>query len=111
PIDRHYKIALRKIGLKGIIPNKRYCLSSRLICETCSMRTKCLYYISREKLGKYNGVFQSISYIHGRILGICKETIKIGELEKSLLGDYRKLCGIIDNDYEEITSKIKKNIT
>ena len=107
PIDRHYKLALRKIGLKGIIPSKKYCLLSRLHCETCSMRSRCLYYVSRELLGKYNGVFQSISYIHGRISSICNGATKIEDLEHHILGDLRKLCKAINNDYKEIICKIK----
>ncbi len=111
PIDRHYKLALRRIGLKGIIPSKKHCLLSKLRCETCSMRSRCLYYMSRKLLGKYNGVFQSISYIYGRISSICSGAIKIEELEHHILKDLEKLCKVINKNYEEITYKIKKEIT
>ncbi len=111
PIDRHYKLALRKIGLKGTIPSKKHCLLSKLRCEACPMRLRCLYYISRKLLGKYNGVFQSISYIHGRISNICSGAIKIEGLEHRILKDLEKLCKTINKNYEEITYKIKVEIT
>ncbi len=111
PIDRHYKQTLRKIGLKGIIPSKKQCLLFKLRCETCSMRLRCLYYVSRKLLGKYNGVFQSISYIHGRITSICRGTGKLKDLEYHILRDHEKLCSTINKNFEEITCKIKVEIT
>lgn len=67
PIDRYYRAFISKTGLTGAIPSKNKCIENKFKCSVCSYRDQCLYNILRNKLREYNGLLQSLIYIHGRL--------------------------------------------
>lgn len=101
PIDRHYVSLLDRVGLKGKIPSKNYCLKNKLNCRKCKLSGKCLYSIVYNRFGVFNGIIQSINYVYSRLKRIIDNRSRISHLEEKLLSsNLDKYLSFID-EYEK----------
>ena len=65
PVDRHLIRYLKLIGYEDVIPPvKRYCI--RYQCSKCIIRSRCGYYILRDKFNLMSGWIQTAIYLLDR---------------------------------------------
>ncbi|MEZ0394731.1 MAG: hypothetical protein ABWK00_06815 [Desulfurococcaceae archaeon] len=67
PLDRHYLEFLPELRGKLRPPEKAQCRLSGLRCSSCPRRRSCLHGVLVERLGRFNGVLQSLAYVAGRL--------------------------------------------
>lgn len=97
PIDRHYA---RFLDLTSINIDKKHCLNTELKCEHCQF--KCPYSHTMKKFGLFNGVVQSLVYIHSRLVFSRKS-----RLEEILVKDPSKYTSRL----VEVFKAINRNLT
>jgi hypothetical protein len=96
PIDRHYARLLNTLKPTS----KATCLhKGKLQCSICSV--DCPYRIAHSTLGEFNGVVQSLVYIHARLSSLHKS-----QLEKVLVADYEYYRDIFENILHRVKEEI-----
>jgi len=112
PIDRHYERILTRIGISGKKPSKSQCIKARLRCVDCLFSQECIYGIASKRLGRFNGVLQSIGYTYSRVHEVVSGRIKPRHFEEEILFgiDIELLVLEAEELFEEIRERLRWSI-
>lgn len=102
PIDRYYQKVLRRLGIDGRIPPKKYCVRFLGECRGCPYNDRCLYYKASMIMGPLNGFIQNLVYTYYRL----KTRKASTELEENLIIDRESLLTTMNGFLEELLGAI-----